>query len=181
MKRYHWFLVSLHWLLAILIVGGLVMGTNVLSATPNSDPQKLFFLKTHMSMGMLILVLMIVRLIVRFFTTKPPRADIGNGLLNWLGHVAHYVLYFVVIALAASGLAIAGIAGLPEIIFGGSGQPLPASFENIPPRAAHGFLAFILQLLIAGHVLAFLYHQFVRKDSLFSRMWYGDRQVRLKE
>lgn len=175
MKRYHSVLVTLHWLLALMIIIGLFMGTKVLSATPNSDPQKLFFLKMHISMGLIILVLMVFRLIVRVVTAKPPRADIGNKLFNWLGHMTHYVFYFIVIALAASGLATAGIAGLPEIIFGSSGQPLPENFDNIPPRAAHGYLAVVLMLVIAGHVLAFLYHQYVRKDGLFSRMWFGSR------
>jgi cytochrome b561 len=31
-------------------------------------------------------------------------------------------------------------------------------------------------LLIAGHVAAALYHQFVRKDGLLRRMWFGARQ-----
>jgi len=175
MNRYHSFLVILHWLLALMIVLGLIMGSQVLSAAPNSDPQKLFYLKMHMSMGMIILVLMLTRLLTRVVSSKPPRADIGNGLLNRLGHLTHYAFYIVVIALAASGLATANMAGLPEIVFGGSGQALPADFNALPPRAAHGALAFVLMMLIAGHALAFLYHQFIRKDGLFSRMWFGPR------
>ena len=132
MTRYHPILVALHWLLAILIILGLIMGNNVLSATPNDVPAKLFYLKMHM-------------------------------------------FYVVVILMAASGLAIANMAGLPEIVFQGSGAPLPASFDQFPPRVAHGILAVVLMLLIAGHFLAFLYHQFIRKDRLFSRMWFGRR------
>lgn len=176
MKRYYPVLVLLHWLLALMIIAGLFMGTQVLSATPNSDPQKLFYLQMHMSMGFLILGLMIARFIVRLFTAKPVRADIGNETLNLLGHITHYALYAVVIALAMSGLATANLAGLPEIIFAGSGAPLPASFDEFAPRAAHGILALLLMGLIAGHVSASLYHQYIRKDALFSRMWFGSRQ-----
>ncbi len=175
MSRYHPILVVLHWLLALMIVMGLIMGSQVLAATANADPQKLFYLRMHMSMGLIILALMIFRLFVRLVTAKPPRADIGNGVLNRLGRLTHYAFYLVVIALAASGLAMANMAGLPAIVFGGSGAPLPASFDALPPRAAHGALAFVLMLLVAGHALAFLYHQFVRRDSLFSRMWFGSR------
>lgn len=175
MKRYHPLLVMLHWLLAIMIIIGLVMGGNVLSNTPNSDPEKLFFLKMHMTSGMIILALMIIRFIVRLFTAKPAHADIGNSLLNKLGSMTHYLFYIVVILMAASGLAIANMAGLPDIIFAGSGAALPEDFSEFPPRIAHGILGTVLTLLIAGHVLAFLYHQFVRKDGLFSRMWFGKR------
>lgn len=175
MKRYHGALVALHWLLAIMIIMGLVMGGRVLSATPNSDPQKLFYLQMHMSMGILILALMAIRLLVRFFTRKPPHADIGNALLNKLGVATHYVFYLVVFLVAGSGLAIANMAGLPDIVFAKSGAPLPSDFSEYPPRAAHGILTKLLILVIVGHVAAFLYHQFVRKDGLFSRMWFGKR------
>ncbi len=175
MKRYHFVLVILHWLLAAMIIMGLIMGGNVLSVTPNTAPEKIFFLRMHMSAGMLILGFMLIRLIVRFFTDKPPHADIGNALLNKLGRATHYLLYLVVILLAGSGLATANLAGLPDIVFGGSGAPLPVSFDEYPPRIAHGILSFVLILLIIGHVTAFVYHQFIRKDKLFSRIWFGKR------
>lgn len=175
MKRYHPLLVTLHWLLAVMVILGLVMGGNVLAETPNSNPEKLFFLKMHMSMGIIILVLMVIRLIVRFMTKKPPHADIGNPFINKLGSMTHYFFYLVVILMAGSGLAIANMAGLPDIVFGGSGIALPTNFDAYPPRIAHGILSVVLTLLIVGHVLAFLYHQFVRKDGLFSRMWFGKR------
>ena len=175
MKRYHPVLVTLHWLLAVLVIGALVMGGQVLAKTPNSDPAKLFSLQMHMSIGIVILVLMVLRLVIRFASQKPKRADIGNDLLNTGAIGAHYLLYAVVIAMAASGLAIANSAGLPAIVFGGSGEALPANFDDIAARAVHGVLALVLMLVIAGHVLAALYHQYVCKDSLFSRMWYGNR------
>ncbi|MCP5093857.1 MAG: cytochrome b [Gammaproteobacteria bacterium] len=175
MKQYHPVLVALHWLLAIMIVLGLFMGTFVLSATPNDDPEKLLYLSMHMSMGMLILALMIIRLGVRLITAKPSAADIGNNVLNKLGVATHYLFYLVVILIAASGLATAISAGVPEIVFGGSGATLPETFDGLRPRAAHGVLTSVLLLLVVAHVLAFLYHQYVRKDGLFSRMWFGRR------
>ncbi|WP_297478607.1 cytochrome b/b6 domain-containing protein [uncultured Photobacterium sp.] len=176
MKRYHPILVILHWLLAVMIILGLIMGGNVLSATSNTEPQRLFYLKMHMLTGIIILVLMLVRLVVRFVTVKPSYADIGNTLFNKLGVAIHYLFYLIVILMAGSGLAIASMAGLFEIVFTGSGAPLPETFNEFPPRMAHSILGGILTLLIAGHILAFIYHQFIRKDGLFSRMWFGLRK-----
>lgn len=175
MTRYHPLLVILHWLLAVLIIGGLIMGGSVLAETSNSDPFKLTALTMHMSMGILILVLMVIRLVVRLTKAKPPHADIGNELLNKGAKLAHWGLYLLVFAMCASGLATSFGAGLPDIVFGGSGAPLPENFDNLPPRAAHGVLSKLLALLILGHVAAGLFHQYVRKDHLFSRMWFGAR------
>jgi cytochrome b561 len=128
-----------------------------------------------MSIGILILGLILLRLAVRLATRKPPQADIGHAVINRLGGWTHYAFYLVVILVCASGLATAFQAGVPGIVFGGSGEPLPADFSAIAPRAAHCALTALLILLIAGHVLAFLYHQYVRRDGLFSRMWFGHR------
>ena len=121
MKRYHPVLVFLHWLLVIMILMGLIMGGNVLSETANSDPQKIAYLRIHMLMGMLILILMVVRLIVRIFTCHPPQVDIGNVVFNKLGVAMHYLLYGVIFLMGATGIVTAIITGLPDIIFAGSG------------------------------------------------------------
>jgi cytochrome b561 len=177
MTRYHPLLVALHWLLAAMIIGGLIMGGNVLAETPNDDPFKLVSLRMHMGMGIAILALMLIRLATRVSTAKPPEADIGHPLLNRLGAATHWLFYLLVIAMCASGIAIANMAGLPAIVFGGSGEPLPADFSAFPPRAAHGIIATLLGLLILAHVGAWAYHQFVRKDGLIRRMWFGNRQA----
>ena len=175
MKRYHPILVTLHWILAILIIVALIMGSQVLATTPNSAPEKMTSLQGHMSIGVIILVLMLVRLVIRFMTKKPPHADIGNDLLNKGGIIAHYALYAGVFTMCVSGLALANAAGLPDIVFFGSGEPLPEDFSAFAPRAVHGMVSTVLSLVIAAHIIAALYHQFVRKDSLLSRMGYGKK------
>lgn len=174
-SRYHPLLVTLHWLLALMIAGALFAGGVLLAETPNSAPEKIFMLRAHMSLGILILLLMLVRLLVRMRTRKPPHVETGNALVDRAGVWMHWAFYAVVILMAASGIGISVLAGLPPIVFGGSGEPLPADFSVYPPRVAHGILASLLMLLIVLHVAAFAWHQWVRKDSLFRRMWFGDR------
>ena len=169
MKRYHPALVSLHWLLTVLIIVALLMGSNILSQIPNDDPEKLFALKMHMISGFIILGLMIVRVITRKVTEKPAAADAGNAVLNKAGVIAHYLLYLLVFAMVGSGIATAVIAGL----FNNSGVALPEDFNNILPRFFHGIISKVLFVMIFLHVLGALYHQFIRKDSLLSRMWFG--------
>ena len=173
MKRYHPALVSLHWLLTVLIIVALLMGSNILSQIPNDNPEKIFALKMHMISGFIILVLMVVRVIVRKVTEKPAAADAGNALLNKAGVIAHYLLYLLVFGMVGSGIGIAVLAGLPDIVFNNSGVALPENFNDILPRLFHGIIAKILFAMIILHVLGAMYHQFVRKDSLLSRMWFG--------
>lgn len=173
MNRYHPILVSLHWLLTVLIIVSLLMGSNILSQIPNDNLEKLFALKLHMISGIVILILMVIRVIVRKVTVKPAQADAGNETLNKAGKVAHTLLYLLVFAMAGSGLAIAVMSGLPDIVFFNSGVALPENFDHILPRIFHGIIAKGLFAMILLHVLGALYHQFVRKDALLSRMWFG--------
>jgi cytochrome b561 len=172
MTRYHPGLVALHWLLALLIVFSLAMGTLSLKEIPNASPDKVFALRGHMVLGIAILVLMVVRFGVRLGTRRPPL--LGQGFLNRAAPLAHYGLYALVILMAASGLALALQAGLPEIVFRGTGS-LPESFSAFAPRRVHGLLARLLLALIALHFIAALYHQLVRRDGLLRRMTFGRR------
>jgi cytochrome b561 len=60
-------------------------------------------------------------------------------------------------------------------VFDGSGAPLPPNFLIYPTRVAQGYIARLLVGFIILHVLAAFYHQFVRKDGLFRRMFFGRR------
>jgi cytochrome b561 len=174
-SRYHPLLVTLHWLLAVLIVAALLVGFFALAATPNSDPAKIAVLRVHMAGGMLILALMLIRFIVRMMTSRPADATTGYPLLDRIAPITHYGFYLLVVLMAGTGFATALLAGLPEIVFAGSGAPLPPSFTVYPTWLAHGYIAIVLVGFIALHVLAALYHQFVRGDGLFRRMFFGRR------
>src|SRR5689334_24520793 len=89
----------LHWLIALLIVGQIAMGlimTRLDDAVP-AKYQQLYPL--HKSFGLLALLLIAIRLVVRFRHVLPA---LPNGLAVWekygakIGHAALYVLMFAV-------------------------------------------------------------------------------------
>ena len=172
--KYNNFQVALHWLVALMVLFMMIMGTFVLTQTPNSDPSKVLALRGHMIFGSAILLLTLVRLIWRRMSTQPDHAETGNALLDKLGVAAHYALNFLTLLVAASGIGIAFQAGLPGIVFGGQGN-LPPDFWAYTPRIAHGILTKLLAALIALHVIGALYHQFIIKDRLFARIWFRKR------
>lgn len=143
----------------------------------NTDPQKMTGLTGHMVWGMIVGVLLIIRLVVRFRSQKPPKADAGNALLNIGAQVAHWGLYIAAFAMVASGLGAALSAGLFGITFGGNGEPIPTELAQLAPRVAHGVIAKLMLALILLHIAGWAYHQFVLRDKLISRMWFGKRRV----
>jgi cytochrome b561 len=153
----------------------LCIGFFVLARTPNSEPQKIIILRVHMAVGVGILALMIIRFIVRLSTARPPHATTGQGALDRLAPLTHYGFYVLVLLMVSSGYATGLLAGLPAIVFGNSGDPLPASFESYPSMTAHFIIALLLIALIVLHALAACYHQFIRNDGLFRRMGFGRR------
>lgn len=177
MKRYHPLLVALHWVLAIMILMSLVAGGPMMAEMESTDPEKMFALTGHMIWGMVVGALLIIRFVVRVRSQKPPKADSGYSLLNIGAQAAHWGLYILVFLMVASGLGTALSAGLFGITFGGSGEAIPADLAQYAPRVAHGIIAKVMLALIVLHVVGWAFHQFVVRDKLISRMWFGKRRI----
>jgi cytochrome b561 len=158
-KRYHPLMVVLHWLTVILL-----LGAGFLSESGGSSPISL-----HMILGSLLLVTLIARLIVRFNVKRPVWANTGNPFLNKLGELVHIGLYFFAFYILTLGGLIASQRNLLGYIMGNG------SVERVSRdlRTFHqlGWLAILGLLLL--HIGGALYHQFILKDNLLNRMWFG--------
>jgi len=173
--RYHPLLVALHWFLGAFLLLDLFLGTFVLKAIPNTSPDRLEALRAHMTGGFVILLLMSIRLAVRRASARPLAATAGHPLLDAIAKFSHIALYALVFLMIATGVATALLSDAFAIVFAHSGQPLPPTFNDLPTRILHGYIAKALIGLIALHITAALYHQFVRRDRLLRRMWFGRR------
>lgn len=171
--RYHPAHVVLHWLIFLLVIIMLGVGKFVLPGVPAEDPQKVFMLQIHAYTGGFIAVLLAIRLILRFTVKIPAPADVGNAFLNFIAKAVHFLLYLLLIGMAVSGLGIFQSANLPSVFAGEASYP--QDFFAYPPRIGHGLVSTVLLLLILLHVGAALYHQFILRDNLLSRMWFGKR------
>lgn len=176
-KRYNPILVSLHWLIMLLVVAAIFMlgggeggeggegGASIVSGAASSTG-------LHMFIGIAVLALMAVRLLVRWRTAKPEWATTGNAFLNKIGEWTHYALYFFTFAITVTGIALASQTNRLASLFnggaGGGGEGVRFGLG-----AFHGASWFFLFLLILLHVAGALYHQFIIKDNIFSRIWFG--------
>ena len=171
--RYHPVHVVLHWLIAIMVIGAFTVGMTLLDSTPNSAPEKVTYLQVHSIWGVALALLLAIRLITRFTLKRPAPADAGHPLLNITAKVVHFLLYVGVFAMLISGAGMSMQAGLMDV-FAGQGD-LPEDFFVYPPRAGHGLTFSILFILVLIHFGAAMYHQFIRKDNLLSRMWFAKK------
>jgi cytochrome b561 len=166
--RYGSVAIAMHWTSAALIIaalaGGLVMANTV-------DPAvKEMILPIHATLGSLALLLTLARIGWRIWGDRRPRSVDMPVAQEWAARVVHVLLYLAVLVLGASGIATLLLSGaIPALL---SGAPLP-DVSELPPRLVHGLMGRLLLVLLAAHIGAAVYHQFIRRDRLMARMGVG--------
>jgi len=133
----------------------------------------------HMIFGLSILVLLVVRLIVRWTTKHPEWASAGNKFFDWVGVLTHWGLYILTFGMVITGIVLADQRGQLARTFGIGSTPTRGNFGQgrFSLGFLHGGIWTLLLLLILLHVGAALYHQFILKDNLLGRMWFGKQQT----
>jgi len=174
-KRYHPLLASFHWIIALLVFTNLF-----LAFAPEGPggliPKTLFGLPIvgiHMLIGTLILALLTFRLVTRIVTQDPEPATAGHVLLDKIGVWTHYALYLFTFAMTISGLTMSLQRGYFAKLFDIGSVPQHFQRGGIPWEAIHGLSWTFLVAFIALHIGAALFHQFIRRDHLLGRMWFG--------
>lgn len=173
-KRYHPVLVSLHWLVAILVFATLLFageaGEGGFALSFGGFPP----IGIHMLLGIATLVLLTIRLFVRWLSKHPDWASAGNPFLDLIGRLTHFGLYFFTFSITITGIVMASQRGLLARVFGiGTAAARGFGRGGFSLGAFHGLSWALLFALILLHVGATLYHQFIQKDNLFGRMWFG--------
>ncbi len=180
-RRYNAVAMSLHWLIAALILTniGLAWYFNTLTGLPKIPPIQL-----HKSIGITVLILSLARLGWRLAVPPPPLAA---SVARWerLAAGSVYVLFYVVmIGMPLSGWALSSASRVIQIypitLYGVVKWPAIAPLTQLPPaemKAAHAafvttheLLAKLAYGLIVLHVGAALRHQFLKRDAVLSRM-----------
>ena len=173
-KRYHPALVSLHWIVMLLIFATLLFageeGEGGFALSFGNFPP----MGIHMILGITTLVLLTVRLLVRWFTKHPDWASTGTPFLDLIGKLTHFGLYFFTFSITITGIVMASQRGLLARVLGiGTAAARGFSRRGFSIGAFHGLSWALLFLLILLHVGAAFYHQIFKKDNLLGRMWFG--------
>ena len=164
--------VAMHWLSALLIVAGFVLGL-VMTDMPGLSPAKLRYFSWHKWIGLTVLLVLVVR--VGWRIGHPPPA-LPAAIGRWQRRVAngvHLVLYGLLLAVPLSGLLYSQAAGVPVVYLGLVDIPAlvaPDAQAKVLLRSVHWVLNYLLLGLVAAHVLAALKHQFIERNNLLARM-----------
>ena len=161
---------SLHWLMAICILGMLFIGVGMVSTVM---PKYLTLVSIHKPLGIAILVLALIRLAVRLRYGAPPLpADLPEPM-KLAAQLSHYALYALMIAMPLIGWGMLSAAAYPIVLYGGVHLPpiVPQS-DGLHTLLwnAHFYLAFAFFALILLHAAAGLFHALVRRDGVFDAM-----------
>ncbi len=171
-RRYGLVSILLHWGVALVVfalfgLGLWMVGLNYYSPWYRTAPD------IHKSVGLLLLVVMLLRLLWRVLSPPPPALDSYSTLTRRGAVLGHGLLYLGLFVLMLSGYLISTADGRPISVFGWFS--VPALLSGLPGQediagAVHYWLAWALIGLAAVHALAALKHHFIDRDATLKRM-----------
>jgi cytochrome b561 len=175
--RYSGVAMALHWLIAILVVANLA-GGHLIELFENGGPAgqagATTLVMLHMSAGVTILALSLVRIGWRLGHPPPPLPAYMTGPERLAAGLVHIGFYALMLLLPLSGWAMQSTRRVPEAVpwFGLASLPplpLPPGFAGLF-REAHDLLGWMMLLLLALHVGAALKHRWLDRDDILARM-----------
>ena len=177
-----------HWLTALLILGAYASVYVRHWFTEVKTPENWTALQLHLSFGVSVGVIVLLRVIWRLLD-RSPSLEPGTSTEHLAAKLGHVALYTVIIFAPITGFLGTGVATdfffMFEITqfsktwlfnesiannFGLSFKEFEAPIDFIHKNILG---AWVIWLLIVGHVAAALYHHFVKKDRTLLKMTTG--------
>ncbi|KJC57642.1 cytochrome B561 [Bradyrhizobium sp. LTSPM299] len=160
----------LHWVIVALLAVQYPIGWLMPDIHPGQAPGAA--MTFHISFGIVILVLIVVRLIWRL--THPVASE--SSLPPWQrlsSEAVHWMLYVLVLATTVSGWVFASFRGWAVSFFYMMPLPMLASDNAAAGKAIDGLhqaAEWSLLVLICLHVAVALAHLFIYRDHVMQRM-----------
>lgn len=177
--RYNNIAISLHWLMAFLIIGMLIVG-KYMHHLDEADPLRFWLTQWHKTFGVLILFLAVFRLIWRFTHRAPSHPDNAPRWEHFAANVSHVVLYALLFIAPITGWMMVSVSPLniDTYLFNVIPWPHIPLLENLTNKEdivwrfhqLHVISTGALIALLLLHVGAALKHHFIDKDTVLTRM-----------
>ncbi|MFJ2990727.1 cytochrome b [Collimonas sp. NPDC087041] len=164
--------VVFHWLIALFIFMNFSLGI-YMETFPKHTPSNDAVLFYHASLGSLVFMSALARLLWRI-THRP--LPLPSSVSNWqvtASHVLHWTLYILMLTVPLSGFIhrqagahavnFFGLAALPVLV--DKNEPLRLFTDTL-----HETLVWVLAALVLGHLMVALKHRFIDRDGVVERM-----------
>jgi cytochrome b561 len=165
--------IIIHWLMALTLFSLFGLGLYMVELSYYDSWYK-GSIDLHKSVGGLLILVLIFRIIWRLMNIKPnPANPKASGFEVKVVYLVHLSMYLLMVALMFSGYLISTADGREVDVFNLFSLPaMPYSIDNQEDIAGdvHEILAWTLILLSTIHGLAALKHHFVDRDNTLKRM-----------
>ncbi len=172
--KYHILMRIMHWLMAILILGMIAVGWYMVGLQKDAPIREVLYF-IHKSFGVTVLFLVILRVILRLFTTVPALPDSIPVLERKAAHLAHYSIYLFMFIVPITGYMMSNMFGRSVSWFGITMPQVFASNRELGgfAREMHEILPYVFLAVIFLHAAGALKHRFFDKNpknDVLSRM-----------
>lgn len=168
--------ITLHWLVGLSIISLLGVGWYM------SEFEAYSLYPIHKSIGILIILLVIPRVIWRLKQGFPVPAQQPNPLEHLIAKLVHWTLLISTLLFPISGMMMSGGGGYGLSIFGW--EVLAANYDPVTKSAVplseaaaglghemHGILMWVVLIALVLHIGGALKHHIIDKDGTLSRMF----------
>ena len=161
---------ALHWLVMALLIVQYPLGKFMPDIHRGMKPGDA--MTFHISFGIVILALMVLRL---FWRITHPVAPAGS-LPAWqrlISEAVHWLLYALVLATTMTGWIFASERGWSISLFFAVPLPMLPTESSLLANSLgkwHGTMEWVLLLVIGAHVAAAMAHTFIFRDRIMQRM-----------
>lgn len=183
---------ALHWIMAVLIIGLAVVGVFMANFTDwlyddmlKATTLRVDLTQQHKSFGFVVFVLACIRVLWRWISSNTP--GLSPDTPNWQRaavSATHYGLYVLIFLLPLSGWLMSSAspfndldaypAQIRNMVFGlfELPDPFPTGDRDLAAvfHTIHEYAGYALAVLLVLHVGGALYHHFIERDSVLTRM-----------
>jgi len=170
--QYDRMLVVLHWVLALGLIFQLGLGLWMEDIPKDPPGIRAQWFNLHKSIGLCLGLLILWRLGWRVTHSVPAPPSGNTAFQNKLSKLAHRILYVCMVALPMTGYIGSSFSQYPVKFFGMALPKLwePSSEGKELFSEIHEVTAFVMMMIIILHISAAVWHQWVKRDGLLSRM-----------
>jgi cytochrome b561 len=171
-NQYNFNIRILHWILALLFITIFISGWFMVGLDDEIVSYKYDIYAVHKSFGIVALLLVLNRIIVRLNSSTPPYDNNISKITLIIAQLTHFILYLLMIAVPLSGFLMSMTGGRDISLFGyiiPKFLPTNKDFAGLC-HDIHVKIPYIMAAFVVLHILAAIKHYVIDRDNIWRRI-----------